>query len=113
MTSLGLETRAIRMSRARAPNSTGAPSLVSSRSLGTRRKGPNDRTSLLDAALGTIAFPACRPYGLILGREASQVIWLLKAWQCLAISDAAPHCDEVLFRSKRGPTPIYFQAHTP
>ena len=35
-TSLGLETRAIRMSRARPPSSTGAPSRVSSRSLGAR-----------------------------------------------------------------------------
>src|SRR5262249_49681576 len=49
MISLRLETRAIRMSRARAPNSTGAPSLVSSRSPGARRKGPNDSTSLLGA----------------------------------------------------------------
>ena len=61
MTSLGLETRAIRMSRARAPNSTEAPSLVSSRSAGTRRKGPNNRTSLLDAIVGTIALPLGRP----------------------------------------------------
>jgi Phage integrase, N-terminal SAM-like domain len=41
---------------ARAPNSTGAPSLVSSRSPGTRRKGPNDRTSLPEATVETIAF---------------------------------------------------------
>src|SRR5262249_1388251 len=60
MVSLGLETRAIRMSRARAPNSTGAPPLVSSRSPGVRQKGPNDSTSLLGATAGTIAF-SCGP----------------------------------------------------
>ena len=45
-TSFGLDSSATRMSRLRAPSSTGAPSLVRSRSLATRLKGPNDTTSL-------------------------------------------------------------------
>ena len=55
MASFGVETSAIKMSKARAPNSTGAPSLVSSRSAAVKRKGPNDRTSLRGAAIETIA----------------------------------------------------------
>src|SRR5262249_5637841 len=53
--SLVLEARAIRMSRPRAPSSTGVPSLVSSRSPGASRKGPNDRKSLLGATVGAMA----------------------------------------------------------
>src|SRR5262245_39729476 len=65
MTSLCLETRAIRMSRARAPNLTGAPSLVSSRSPGARRKGPNESASLLGATVGTIALSATTNFQVI------------------------------------------------
>src|SRR5215831_12560007 len=89
MISLGLETRAIRMSRARAPNSTGAPSLVSSRSRGARRKGPNDSTSLLGATVGTIAFsrgPVVGPSWLhfrtrLFSRHLGQARAPKKAWQ--------------------------------
>ena len=52
-TSLGRDTSAIRMSSARAPRSTGTPSLVRSLSLATKLNGPNEIASL-DCAVGVI-----------------------------------------------------------
>src|SRR5579862_3260875 len=41
--SFGVDVRTTKMSRARAPNSTGTPSLVRRRSFTSNLKGPNDR----------------------------------------------------------------------
>lgn len=52
---IGRAAKAIKRSRARAPNSTGAAPLVRSRSLAAKVKGPNDTTSLFCAAGSAMA----------------------------------------------------------